>query len=114
MAYPLVLSLCLFHTPTRLRGSSKENALNRLSELMPRSNGLPSVSSLRLSYPSVRQCGILKERALCRYFVYLSASSKEVMSRSNGLPSVSSLRLSYPSVRQCGILKERALCHLSE
>ncbi len=59
MAYSFVPRLRLSHSSTRLLGSSKENALNRLSELMPRSNGLPSVSSLRLSYPSVRQCGIL-------------------------------------------------------
>ncbi|WP_146219959.1 hypothetical protein [Marinomonas alcarazii] len=72
------------------------------------------MSRLRLSHPSTRLRGSSKERALYRYFVYLSASSKEVMPRSNGLPSLSSLRLSYPSVRQCGILKERALYHLSE
>ncbi|PYF79612.1 hypothetical protein DFP75_108135 [Marinomonas alcarazii] len=66
MACSFVPRLRLSHSSTRLRGSSKERALCRLSEFMPRSNGLPSRTQfVPVSYSDASARVIKRERLIC-------------------------------------------------
>ena len=86
MACSFVPRLRLSHSSTRLRGSSKEDALCCLSEFKTCSSGLlfcvplAPVSSFDASAQVIK-----RERLITPYVVYLICPSYEL--RSNGLPS---------------------------